>query len=166
MQENWKEIPEFPGYIVSDQGRVRNADYDRPKIPSQNQSGVMHVLLMRNTMQYRRSLAKLVAEAFLEAPPRWDFTTLIHLDGQRSNCSADNLVWRPRWFARRYHRQFEPGAHRGFDEPVVEVHSGETFETSWEAALKYGLLDEEIKIAALNRTYVFPTGQIFRTLDI
>lgn len=164
MIEQWVEIREFPGYAISNLGRVRNEEDDRFKVVSVNQAGVRHVLLMKNRRQHRRAVAGLVADAFLPRPRYDHFNTLIHLDGDRSNCAVDNLAWRPRWFATRYHRQFQPGALRGFLEPVYDVESGETFPSSWEAALKYGLIDHEIRVATLNRTYVFPTGQRFRVL--
>lgn len=166
VQELWHELSDFPGYAVSDLGRVRNVDFDRFKVPSQNQAGVMHVMLSRSLRQYRRAVAGLVADAFLDSPPREDFNTIIHLDGDRTNCAALNLMWRPRWFTIQYHRQFQPGAKRGFREPVKELTTGEEFETSWDAAIKYGLIDHEIFVATFNRTYVFPTGQQFRVLDI
>lgn len=165
-REDWKDIPEFPLYAVSDQGRIMNVMYDRIKVLSRNRAGILHVIMMRDDQTTaRRSVAHLVAEAFLDPPQRDDFTTIIHLDGDRMNCGADNLMWRPRWFAIRYHKQFSTDSRRGFREPIEDVATGETFDNSWQAALKYGLIDYDIMISTLNRTYCFPTGQVFRTLD-
>lgn len=165
MQEIWKDIYGFPGYAVSNLGRVMNTDQERLKIASPNQAGIMSVLLMKDTQQFRRSVARLVAERFLQPPRQSHFNALIHLDGNKENNAADNLAWRPRWFAVKYHQQFLPGGKRGFRKPVVDLKTGETFPTSWEAAVKYGLLDHEIMTSVFNRTYVFPTGQQFRVLD-
>lgn len=159
---DWKPIEEFPGYSVSDTGMVRNDSTDRIMALSPNQHGIMQVGLMRNLVQYKRGVALLVAKAFLE--PHSVFNTPINLDGDRANNHIYNLAWRPRWFAIMYHRQFF-NDKRGFAEPIVETRTGELFESSWEAAIKYGLLDREILIATLNRTYVWPTFQEFRLVD-
>ena len=163
--EEWRDIIEFPGYAVSSRGRVWNTDYDRLKIASTNQAGVLNVLLIKDGLQYRRSVPVMVAKAFLPTPRYKHFTTLIHLDGDRTICNVETLAWRPRWFSIKYHQQFKPGAARGFKCPVEEVQSQEVFDTSWQAATKYGLLDTDILVATMNQTYVFPTGQRFRVLD-
>lgn len=157
----WRPIEEFPGYSVSHDGRVRNDKRDRVLAITKNQLGIFQVGLTRGKKQYKRGVALLVAQAYLDLPPSEAFNTPINLDGDRSNCAADNLMWRPRWFAISYHKQFFNGK-LGFNEPVMEIHTKEWFPTSWDAAIKYGLLDREIMIATLNRTYVWPTYQEFR----
>lgn len=159
----WIELDEFPGYSVSDQGEVRNDDSGRVLTPTLNQNNVAQVGLMRNKVQYKRGVALLVANAFLE-PPNEAFNTPINLNGDRLDNRVDNLMWRPRWFAITYHRQFDNDL-RGFRKPVIEIKTGETFDTSWDAAIKYGLIDREIMMAALNRTYVWPTYQEFRLIE-
>ena len=161
--EQWSPIHEFPGYAVSNLGRVCNEEVGRMMTFLKNQHGNIHVGLTKNKRQYKRSVALLVANAFLEPPPSSSFDTPIHLDGNRLNNEAINLMWRPRWFAVKYLQQFENGK-RGFRVPIQEVKTGEKFANSWEAATKYGLLDREIATATLNRTYVWPTFQEFRTI--
>lgn len=161
---DWAQIDDFPGYSISHDGRVRNDDTGRLMVLTRNQHGLIQVGLTRDKHQYKRSVVLLVAHAYLEPPTPPAFNTPIQLDGDRSNCHAENLMWRPRWFAIKYRQQFYNGK-RGFDEPIVEIHSEEYFKTSWDAAVKYGLLDREIFIATLNRTYVWPTYQEFRLLQ-
>ena len=162
MNEVWRIIPEFPNYSVSDLGRVRNDEMGYIMTQLRNQHGVVHVGLTRNLVQYRRSVALIVASAFV---PKLNehFDTPIHLDGDRFNSEVENLMWRPKWFAARYHQQFKNG-ERGFKVPVLDTKTGERFKTSWEAALKYGLIDREILVATTNRTYVWPTYQVFRVI--
>ena len=166
--EEWfnLEKDDFPEYAVSDLGSVRNEKTGRFLCQSSNQSGVRKVGLIRarDRQQCTVSVSLLVAFAFIPPPPNNRFNTPINLDGNRLNNCADNLVWRPRWFAVKYHQQFH-NSLRGFEIPVVEVRTGEQFDTSWDAAIKFGLLDREIAIATLNRTYVFPTGQTFRVIQ-
>jgi len=160
----WKTVVGFSNYEIHDSGAVRRIDWQRPVKPTLNQQGNPMVGLSRDLKQHKRSLALLVAMTFLDRPPNSRFDTPIHLDGNKMNCSADNLMWRPRWFAIKYHQQFWNGK-RGFIVPVYEVNSGETFPNSWEAALKYGLIDAEILSAAMNRTVVFPSGMHFRPIN-
>lgn len=163
--ESWKTIPSFHGYSVSDHGRVRNDDSGRLMAIRRNQHGVCHVGLYKHVKQYKRGLALLVANAFVSKldTELKTFTTPIHLDGDQSNNRADNLMWRPAWFALKYARQFN--SHQlGIDEPIVDVNSKEQFANSWEAVTTYGLLNTEIMTAILNRTYVWPTYQEFRVL--
>lgn len=159
----WREIESFPGYSVSNSGLVRNDDTDRIMRLNANQRGIVNVGLMKNGVQHKRSVALLVAEAFIRVRPNQTFDSPINLDGDRWNCSVQNLMWRPRWFAVKYFQQFVTGP-QGFGRPIVERKTGEWFPTSWDAALKYGLLDREIAIAVMNRTYVWPTYQRFRVL--
>lgn len=163
MTERWLRIYDFPEYAISTLGRVRNENTDRILALTINQQGIMQVGLTRDYKQFKRSVALLVAKHFLPPPNPTSFDTPIHLDGDRANCEVENLVWRPRWFAIKYHQQFENG-ERGFEVPIEDVATGEKFETSWDAATKFGLIDKEILVATLNRTYVWPTYQRFRVI--
>lgn len=160
----WQDIEDFPNYSVNKDGEVRNNKNGRILAITENHFGMPQVGLSRRGVQYKRGVALLVAKTFLEPPVPPAFNTPINLDGDRFNNRVENLMWRPRWFAVLYHKQFH-NDKRGFREPVMELNSGERFPTSWEAAIKYGLLDREIMIATLNRTYVWPTYQEFRLVE-
>lgn len=126
-----------------------------------NQNEVINVGLTKNKTQHKRAVARLVATAFLQKPRNPTFDTPINLDGDRMNNSVENLMWRPRWFAIKYAEQFKRN-ECGFLVPIIDVKSGEVYETSWDAATSCGLLDREIKLAVLNNTFVWPTYQMFR----
>lgn len=161
---DWAPIPDFPGYSVNYLGEVRNDDTGgRLLVLTMNRSrnGLVQVGLMKDGTQYKRGVALLVANAFLDPPAIPTFDTPINLDGDRTNNHVENLMWRPRWFAIKYHSQFHQ-ERRGFADPIVDVDTGEIFHDSFAAAKKYGLLDREILMATLNRTYVWPTYQRFR----
>lgn len=160
----WQPIEDFPGYSISEEGEVRNDETERILLRTKNQRGILVVGLMKEGKQYKRSVALLVAKAFLPPPTPESFDTVIHLDGDRTNVHESNLVWRPRWFAVRYHKQFEPGAPRGFEQSIQDTKTGIIYKTSWEAATQFGLIDREILIATLNRTYVWPTYQEFKVV--
>jgi|SRR6478735_1131229 len=162
--EQWKPIIGFPGYSISDTGRVRNDDTGRVATLSRNQTGLIYVGLMRGRQQCKRGVAAMVARAFLAPPLNEAFDTPIHLDGDPSNNRVENLMWRPRWFAFRYQMQFSNG-RRGWTVPIRETHTGEEFPTSWDAAIKYGLIDREIMQATINNTFVWPTYQVFKVIE-
>lgn len=152
-------------YSVSSHGRIRNDKSGRILVMTVNQRGVVQVGLVHHRgPQVKRSVALLVARTFLSEPEQSAFDTPIHLDGDKLNNHAHNLMWRPRWFAVRYHQQFH-NDERGFAVPVMEINSGETFKDSWSAAIKFGLIDREIALASLNRTYVWPTYQMFEVIE-
>lgn len=163
----WRTIADFPTYSISDEGYVRHNDLGHILKHQVNQQGIPHVGLVssHDGIQYKRGIALLVAKAFLPPPVPLHFDTPINLDGDRFNNHIDNLMWRPRWFAIKYHKQFK-NTDRGFVVPIIDTTTGERFDNSFEAAVKYGLLDKEIALAFFNRTYVFPTGQRFEPIEI
>lgn len=159
----WVEIEEFPDYSVSDEGMVRNDRFGRLMHLTINQQGVVKVGLSRGNEQFTRSVALLVAKAFLPTPANLNFNTPINLDGDRTNNAVDNLMWRPRWFAIKYHSQFKK-QHLSFNVPIMDISTGERFKNSFEAAVQFGLLEEDVALAIINRTYVFPTYQEFKEI--
>lgn len=162
--ENWSQIERFPGYSVSDHGRVRTDKSGRILVLTENQFGLLQVGLMRDGEQRHRSVPLLVAKAFIPEPPG-PFDTPINLDGDRHNNHVDNLVWRPRWFAIRYNQQFRYSYENSIFAPVEDLKTGEISENSFECAKRYGLLEQDLVLSILNRTYVWPTYQEFRVLE-
>lgn len=141
--ERWLKIQEFPRYSISDQGRVRNDDNDRLMTLLVNHSGVVSVYLVRDGRQYNRGVAKLVATHFL--PHSTDIAnTPMHLDGDRTNNAADNLIWRPRWYATKYLHQFERHRVPFVGVPIVEEETGLIFKNSWDATTYFGILEADI----------------------
>lgn len=161
--ERWLEIPDFYGYSVSNHGRVRNDFSGRIMALVRNQGGTIHVGLVRNRKQYKRSLAKLVAEAFLPRNTLDHFRTPIHLDGNPENNHYHNLAWRPRQFADAYHRQFNRWPLIG--RPIRDVDTGERYSDSHEACKKHGLLDKDILKSVIEGFAVHPTFQIFEITE-
>jgi NUMOD4 motif len=164
MSELWSTIESFREYSVSNFGNVRSNKSGRVLSTSPNQFNVVQVGLMKDGVQYHRSVPLLVAKAFLPVKPG-PFDTPINLDGDRSNNHVDNLVWRPRWFAIKYNRQFRHPSDMRIDRPISDVKSGEVSPNSLECAKRYGLLEEEIAIAIMTKTYVWPTYQEFRVVQ-
>lgn len=158
--EEWVNIEHFPGYSVSSHGRIRADKTERILALNVNQFGVLQVGLMRDGEQRHRSVPLLVASHFVPNPGG-PFDTPINLDGDRTNNRIENLIWRPRWFAIKYNQQFkQPYANR-INSPVMDLKTHEVSLNSLECAKKYGLLEEDLVLSILNRTYVWPTYQEF-----
>jgi len=158
----WKTIKEFPGYSVSDQGEIRTDKTGRILSTFQNQSGLVCVGMMHDGIQYHRSVPLLVAKAFLSrnhVPQAFD--TPMNLDGDRHNNAVSNLAWRPRWFVVKYNRQFTHPYSNPITNTIVDLENGEMSRNSFECAMKYGLLEEDLVLSILNRTFVWPTYQQF-----
>lgn len=161
MSEQWKEIHEFPNYSVSDRGRVRNERTGRLMALTVNQQGIVQAGFNHNGEHFKRSVTVLVAHAFLPRP-MGPFDTPIHVDGDFLNNDVDNLMWRPRWFAIRYHRQFKHRYPNAIYNDIMDMKTKEVCHGSWDACLRYGLIEKELVVAIHNRTYVWPTYQEFR----
>ena len=102
MTENWKSIPGFPFYEVSDLGRVRALD--RPIHPVSGgvyikPGRIMKLGRPRNVYPIVRLdgrthlVHRLVAKAFLPEPENESQNTVNHKDGKRDNNTPANLEW-------------------------------------------------------------------------
>lgn len=159
--EDWRDIPEFPGYSVSTLGRVRNNTSRKLMTKLKNQRGCVYVSLMDGNIQRKRGLSLLVANAFIIEYRTDAFDTVINLNGDRSDNRLNNLVWRPRWFAMKYFDQFNREIHTGYQGPVVDDVTGEYYESTWEAATSCGLLNLDVIRSVIQSTDVWPTQQHF-----
>ncbi len=159
-REKWEVLEEFPDYVVSNHGRVMTRHTELIKTPTRNQQGIPSVLLMRDRIQYRRSVAVLVAHHFVPNN-RHTFDTPINLDGDRMNNHYMNLMWRPRWFAVKYHAQFKQPQPFNFRGKIHVVEDDVQFDDLMSCAVYYGLLMREILMSAHTYTPVFPTWQTF-----
>ena len=161
MQEKWLPIEDFPDYAVSSLGRVCNLRRDTLLTPSINAQGIVRVAMYHPGGRLTsRSLAVLVAEAFLPRESE-HFDTPIQLNGDRQDCCVDNLMWRPRWFAVRFHKQFYVEDFIHIRRIFREVTTGEVFNNYVEPCSRYGLYYLDIIKSYLNGDWVFPTHQIF-----
>jgi NUMOD4 motif len=163
--DDWRPVEGFPGYSINPLGHVVRDSTGRLLVPRYNQYGVPYVGLMRDWQQCIRSLPRMVARAFLSRPSEI-FDTPIQLDGDPMNCQVDNLMWRPRWYAVLYKRQFDERYDYSIDEPVHAVNERERFPNSLLAACRYGLLEREVVLSILNRTPSWPTYQYFELVTM
>lgn len=157
----WVEIEEFPGYSVSSLGEIRNDLHQRPMVLMRNQQGIIMVGLFKDGRQYKRSVDLIVAKAFLGVPHNPAFDTVIHLDGDLTNNQDTNLMWRPRWYRLRYHRQFRENRFSRWSSPIELMETGEIFENPTEAAMTHGILEADIHQSVVDGSEVWPQGYHF-----
>lgn len=162
----WRSIEGFDGYSVSSDGDIRNDfnGYLLHRYILQNRDFPV-VGLMRQGKQFKRSVARLVANAYLEPHQSPAFDTATCMDGDRTNCKVNNLVWRPRWFAVKYNHQFIFPSRNHIDRYIREKKSGMTFIDSFEAAKWYCVLEDDLVLSIVNRTYVWPVFLFFEVVE-
>ena len=185
----WGHIPDFPDYMVSDQGEVHNVRTNRYLQKSRSTGGALTVNLYKNGRGYQKSVKSLVAETFVPHPPPFEEvpnsfgwpvvhssrysqaeltpTTPIQLDGDETNVRADNLVWRTRSFAWNYKRQFLDISDVHLNGPeLMDEDTHEVYACVYDAAVINGLLFKDIW-RCLNGVIerVHPTQQRFVRLS-
>jgi hypothetical protein len=158
--EEFRIISDFPMYAVSNYGKVVNVRRNVEMVLSRNANQELTVGMWRDGKQHRRAVRGLVARAFVQGETEL-FNTPVLLDGDRDNVCANNIVWRPRWFALMYMRQFDIEGPWWFAGPVKDVISNVEYENIVEAAIGTGSLVQDIRHSILNQTRVFPEGGIF-----
>lgn len=164
MRERWDTLDEFPDYAVSDLGDVVNIKTGMPRKTSINQQGIVKISLYQGRELITRSVAVMVAEAFCDGRTEF-FNTPIHLDGDRENCRADNLMWRPRWFAVQYHRQFQSPEFHASDVCIMDIDTGKEYDSVKEACMDLGLYYNDVYRSYVHGTQIPLTRQEFKLVN-
>lgn len=163
--DEWRPINGFPDYLVSPQGMILSHKTDHILSGSRTQQGHVKVNLYKKGVLFTRNVNHLVARAYLDRPQRSDFTSVIHLDGDKTNLAALNLMWRPRYFAVKYHLQFEYDYYHRASVAIKDIKTGEVYSRIQKAVVQHGLLLQDILISMHNRTFVWPTYQEFTRIE-
>ena len=173
-EEIWKPVPDFPGYDISDQGRVRSywhrkiarcvttgrvattriilgeAPY---KILRLHGSPYFSVILTIDGKHFTRLVHRLVLETFIgPCPPGLEAR---HLDGKPANCFCENLCW-----GTRSENMLDRTRHgtnwdnRGMNCPTVKLTDGQVLEIR-DLAHQRVISQEEIgKIYGVTQSHV------------
>jgi len=98
MDDEWHDIPDFPGYQITRQGCVRNTAQRQGVRRGQDlkhhidEHGYRWVHLVAGGRQYRARLHRLLLRTFV-GPPATKQTHTRHLDGNPANNELSNLAW-------------------------------------------------------------------------
>lgn len=91
-KEIWKDIKGYPGYQISNQGRIWSTKSNRYLQPFLNNAGYRVINIQAiNGKRKGELIHRLVALHFVENPNR--YTEVDHLDKDKENNNADNLRW-------------------------------------------------------------------------
>lgn len=144
--EELVQIIEFPMYSVSASGVIVNMKSGRNVSTSLTKQGHVKVSLFDSQQgkQFTRSLSSIVAKTYVHGHNDI-FNTPQHLNGRLEDCSAENLVWRPRWYAYNYHRQWTHDYPHTFGRwgdlgPLLELTTDTMYQTLFEAIVNTGVL--------------------------
>jgi len=125
-----------------------------------NVNGYQMVGLMDDYGQWTRSVRVLVADTFVEGRDGI-FNTPIHRDGDPKNCRADNLLWRPRWFALEWAKQFQIYPQHIWGLGPIRDEDGVLYQTSFDAVAVNGVLLYDLRQGIFDETPVFPIFKRF-----
>ena len=89
--EEWRLITDYPSYMVSDMGNVKNTATDTIKKATQRPDGYKVVGLWDKGVSEVCYIHRLVGEAFLPNPDNKH--TINHKDGDKGNNHLSNLEW-------------------------------------------------------------------------
>ena len=106
MQEQWKQIADFPKYEVSNTGLVRNSKGVILKPQANTKNNYFQILLWNNSKPKCCYIHRLVAEAFVEKENENQIYVWFKDDNVQNN-NADNLYWKD--VKRNYHQAKEDG---------------------------------------------------------
>ena len=87
----WKTIDEFPNYLISNQGDVKNKRTGYTKKPSVGKRGYVVFSMNKEGKLYLRTQHIMLARTFIPNP--LNKPCVNHKDGNKQNNSIDNLEW-------------------------------------------------------------------------
>jgi hypothetical protein len=163
----WKEIPGFTNYEISSDGQIYRRDRDLTMQVSHTTAGHVKISLIcdYDGERYTRGVAQMVAEAFVERPTPL-CTQVVMYDGNLDNVAAENLMWRPPWFAQKYVRQLKvlKPMHYG-NLKIRNVDTGVVYDSVIEAGMTEGLLFDDIWRSTYTGARIFPFGMKFEVFS-
>jgi predicted ABC-class ATPase len=87
-----KELKDFPGYYITEDGRVFSTKYNKLKeLTKQENKGYWAIYLEKDRKQYRKSIHRLVAETYIPNPD--NLPQVNHIDEDKKNNHISNLEW-------------------------------------------------------------------------
>lgn len=153
----WKKIEECPNYSINEVGEVRRDDVQKLIKPRLNKQNISMVSLSHEGAVVTKSLALLVAKLFLPEPRNKVYNSVIHLNGDKADCRAVNLMWRPRTFVVRYHRMFndEP-LRKSIYIPIIEKQ----YTSIREFCVEYGMIEGDVFSCIISGKKLFHYGWV------
>ena len=157
-----KPIVDFPQYVIDIDGHVYNIETGLCVRSSKTKTGAVKINLYLNGFPSTRSIPRLVAEAYVVNDKNPNiFDTPIHLDNDLTNNHADNLLWRPRWFAIKYYQQHSFPNFNNATSNIQDLETGEKYIGFVELCHTFGILYFDVFNSCVRGDSVFPIGKKF-----
>ena len=128
MMEIWKDIKDYPNYMVSNLGRVKNLNYNKTgreqlMTPQESAFGYMRIKLCKNGKIKTIGIHRLVSEAFIPNPN--NYPQVNHKNEDKTN----NCVWNLEWcdanyndnYGTRNKRSAEARTNGKCSKPVLQI---------------------------------------------
>jgi len=93
FNEKWKQVQEYPDYVVSDRGRVRSLHTGEILKAYKNNSGYLTVTLYNESVGTQCYIHRLVAKEFVANKDVTLCDQVNHIDGNKKNNDCKNLEW-------------------------------------------------------------------------
>lgn len=142
--QEWRIIPEYPDYAVSDKGNVATLKTCKLR-KFTDHKGYKQCMLRKDGKSYNRFVHRLVANAFLPLPE--DGQVIDHINGIRNDNHTENLRWCsvdenlhfPLAKQHREHLQ-KPCCQYGLDGSFIALYKS-AFEAGEKTGIKCGSID-------------------------
>ena len=137
LMETWRDIKDFPGYQVSNYGKIRSFINFKGRLVEEphmvkwlfnSKTGYVFIHLSRDGKPYNRYVHRLVADAFCDNNHYG--MEINHIDGNKLNNHCDNLEWCTR--SENIKHAFDTGlkvASKANSIPIRVVETGEVFDS-------------------------------------
>lgn len=137
--ENWKDIPGFVGYQVSNFGRIISFKQNaagRLLKPSQDKDGYLIVGLFDGNKTHMKRVHRLVAQLFIANP--FNYPMVNHKDENKLNNCVDNLEWCNNQYNINYGNH-NTNVSNTLSRPIRCVETGIIYNSGKEAAKSLGV---------------------------
>lgn len=143
----------FENYSVSNHGQIRNETKGKLIHAQKNGRGILYVPIYQSGYRHNRSVARMVVTEFVENSPHEAFNAVLHKDADKTNVSAGNLLWRPRWYTYKYYLSFNNLVEAQWerDKPVYEGYHNIYFKNAVLAAMYFGCRPIEVDMNVISK---------------
>jgi hypothetical protein len=168
MPVEWKVIEGFPGYMVSNTGKVKSFKlYSNGRLlkPCVGKSGYPMVKLSNGEQIKTCDVHRLVAYAFLPNPDNLEEVN--HIDGNKKNANVKNLEWVSKSENCRHRNMIHPEMSKGERNPNSKLNKQavkKIYKHAWdgkkltELAEKYGINTNQVSAIKNGRAWVSVTN--------
>ena len=145
--EIWRNISGYPGYQVSNKGRVKSLNYSRTKKekilkPKKRSDGYLQVCIYKYGIKKFILIHRLVAYAFVQNESLF-YNEINHIDECKTNNCASNLQWCDHIYNINFGSHNERMA-KSKSKPVICIETGKIYPSTIEIERQLGFSNANI----------------------